>query len=459
MMGEDITFGVEFECVFAFHQSLLENHLRSAGDDSRIIKELSADARIAFRRCAPHYFSSRRRYEGWALTGKLPDPSGDFANPVEHRLQTYGYRPYVDEISHVARSILPQPTAVHSITYYGDRESFSEWHVCDDMTVMGATDAVLQANLRDRIDNVDNWDSHCVELVTRVLPVNEKSFAEIGDYLSALRGNPSSLYGAFPTDQCGLHVHVGLPTPLEYTPGSPLPAFSLVTLQHLAYILVMYEREISALHPASRREGSTASEMDIQSNLLSFVMEYEATLQGENFDNFDDENFDPEAFLNEPFSYAEHSYVETTSIDSLSDAPSLESFPLDFARKLIFSPSQTYTSLVDLMNPNEKLHMVSFQKFKKSASETRTIEFRQHQGCLDAEGTKWWVLFCVGLVRLAREMGEKHGGLLEENENEGWDGEGYGTGSSMDELLELMEFDKEGQEYFRRKRSSFALQE
>lgn len=57
------TFGI---CVFAFHESLLQNHLNSIGDSSAIIKDLTEKQRIQLRTGGLDYFKTRPKYIGWA---------------------------------------------------------------------------------------------------------------------------------------------------------------------------------------------------------------------------------------------------------------------------------------------------------------------------------------------------------------------------------------------------------
>lgn len=143
----------------------------------------------------------------------------------------------------------------------------------------------MRANLSGRIIVVKQWNSYGIELVSHVLPSTPACFAEIRNNLTILRGTASSRYGAFPTFLCGLHIYVGLPVP---TTIGPLATFDLPTLQHLAYILVMYELKISTLHAHSRRAGSVAADFDIVTNLDNFS---EATL-AENLANEDDFDWD-----------------------------------------------------------------------------------------------------------------------------------------------------------------------
>lgn len=58
----------------------------------------------------------------------------------------------------------------------------------------------------------------------------------------------------------------------------PPPTFTLPTLQHLAYIQVMYQAKISKLHPISRGDGTN---IDLKSNIESFYEEPEPLTDAE----------------------------------------------------------------------------------------------------------------------------------------------------------------------------------
>lgn len=445
----EITFGIEFECVFAFHESLLLKYLSSVGDTSTIIKDIPEETRKEFRRCANEYLLSRPMYMGWGLTSAVPlQKSGQRSEAgfVEERRAKFGYRPYLDEILHVAKELLPEETDTQSLVYQGKRQDFAQWHISEDTSIMGVSKADLLAQLGDRITNPTEWDSHSLELVSRVLPPTPDAFAETTQYLSALRGTASSQHGALVTSHCGMHVHIGLPIPTDAVPGAELPTFDLPTIQHLAYIIIMYEAEISTLHHPSRREGSVASQTDVASNCEGIYDEIAAAKIPPLDDDWIAEFLaDPDAQVPPPSQCEEDT--------ALAD----EGLHLDFVRTRIFSPDMTIHELSRLMCGNSKNHIVNFTYLLRAVTLPRTVEFRQHEACLDPEAVRWWVLFLTGLVRLAHHMAAKYGVRTGEG---GWNGEGYphvdssGT-ATIEELFEMTEFDQEGRKYYERKMAEY----
>lgn len=431
-----LSFGVELECVFGFHESLLIEHLKTLNvAASAIVKDLTDDMRRDFRRCRMDYMVTRRQYLGWALTSPVPLLSSGEQTPTGMRLDKYGCRPYADEILQVALPLLPAGTDFQSLVYQGKRDTFSQWHVCEDTSIMGADKQTLVASLGDRIDDANTWDSHGLELVSRILEPSAAAFAEISSYLSSLRGDAASRHGAFITDHCGMHVHIGLPPPAGAQDGDVLPSFDLSTIQHLSYLLVMYETEFSSLHPASRREGGV-SQMDVASNLDDFYADMESRL------SYDDDDWDPELEDDD----AERSLL-TPPPTPPSDCPE-PYYGLSFsrAREMIFAPDMTMAKIVKMMCGTTKCRIVNFQYLLRDEHCARTIEFRQHAGCLDEDDVRHWVQLLLKLVNKAYIMSQTVGA--------DWKGEGYPNledkkdGGGVPELLDVLGVDQPARDYW-----------
>lgn len=450
--GLKLSFGVEFECVFTFHESLLTDHLKSTNTSTEIVKDLTDEMRRDFRRCVIDYLPTRPQYMGWALTSPVPLLLSGEKTPTGERLDKFGCRPYVDEILHVALPLLPPNTDFHSLLYSGKRDTFSRWHVCEDTSIMGVSQKTLLANFGDRIDEIGTWDSHGLELVSRILEPSPAAFEEIATYLTSLRGNAASLHGALATDHCGMHVHVGLPPPNAKL-GEVLPSFDLPTIQHLSYLLVMYESEISSLHPASRREGGILSGTDVATNLDEFYADAETRM------TYDDDDWDLES----------HGSQDDEAAPSLLTPPPTPPedceepyYGLSFsrAREMIFAPDMTMAKLVRMMCGTTKGHIVNYQYLLRDEHCARTIEFRQHAGCLNEDDVRNWVEFLMKLVNKAYTMSQTVGVTLG---GEGsWNGEGYPNvedkrhGGGVAELLTVLEVDETARGYWMQRYEALA---
>ena len=401
-----VTFGVELEMILAFHQDLLERHLRDTHIDSQIIKSVPENVRIDLNVANKVYWPERQTYRGWALTSHTTYGDVDYERQEFFLdcLAKYGYRGYAGEILSLAKTLLPRDVRVHDsmATEYTD---YRYWHLTHDNSLIGMSKEELSSNLFSFIDfhtddeDIDNWDSQGIELVFRVLPFTPSSFSEISTQLTPLRGTPSSQHAAFATDCCGLHIHVGLPTPPDHEEGTPLPTFDLPTLQHLAYIQAMYDPSIRMLFPKSRREGRIATDVDLKSNLEAFLEEEtESSLPSwdSERDTYHSDNGD-DSLTPAPF-------IAPASPSDSNDKPVCPTIPFHAIRAKIFAKDMTVEKLAELMCPASRTHVINYRNVLRTEG-PRTIEFRQHEGTTDPEAVKWWVTFVVGLVRLAESRG------------------------------------------------------
>lgn len=449
--GLKFTFGVELECVFAFHESLLTDHLKSINSGTTIVKDLTDEMRLDFRRCHIKYFPTRPMYMGWGLTSDVPRLASGEVTPIGLRLKKFQCRPYADEILQLVLPLLPPGTDVQSIVYQGKRETFSQWHICEDTSIMGADKKTLLANLGDRIDEAESWDSHGIEMVSRVLEPSPAAFEEIGNYLTALRGNSASRHGALITDHCGMHVHIGLPPPPNAKDGDALPSFDLPTIQHLSYLLVMYEQEFSSLHPTSRHESDMGYGADIVSNLDDFYADMESRIV------CDDDPWDEE--LDGPWDEASQA---ARCLPTPPTQPEFTYYGLSFSRvrEMIFAPDMTMTNLVHMMCGSIKGRIVNYQYLLRDEHKARTIEFRQHAGCLQEADVRHWVQLLMKLVNKAHTMSQTVGVVL--GEGDGWNGEGYPivedkrARGGVEEMLTVLEVDEEARSYWIKRSEAYA---
>ena len=72
-----MTFGIEVEHGFAFHESILQNHLDNVGDPFKIIKDIPQGIRRDLRLATQRHWLSWKQHNGWGLTGPTSYPGGD----------------------------------------------------------------------------------------------------------------------------------------------------------------------------------------------------------------------------------------------------------------------------------------------------------------------------------------------------------------------------------------------
>jgi hypothetical protein len=260
-------------------------------------------------------------------------------------------------------------------------------------------------------------DSYGIELISPPLDLGDHSFEEIRTLCDRIKGRECHLHGATTDDWCGLHVHVA---PKE-------GEWDLLTLKHMAYVLVMYEDCIDKLLPNPRRSRlsqRSGNNVDLKSNRCRF----EKALRS----YYKDENKHP----SDPYD---------------------KWIPLLTIRQSIFNDCKSKADLVYYMTRvggrDSHSYLVNFHNLVNGRPET--IEFRQHEGVLSAEMVKWWVTFCVKLVCFA-EKAAYHTDSGRPNT----DGSGYATRWDYDRsiwrLFEIIEMPAEGVEYFERRAAYLA---
>ena len=168
---------------------------------------------------------------GWGLTRPTAySPERDnikFQEHADKHLEKHGYRGYGGEVLHIAQQILPEGVEVHDSFNGEDRYSdFSHWHLTHERGLVGVDkeglaqqmDLVARTKPSGEMNKIleqptktQDWDTHPLELVSRVLPYNSTSMDEVHNHLTALQRGQKHF--AFATKHCGLHVHVGLPVP------------------------------------------------------------------------------------------------------------------------------------------------------------------------------------------------------------------------------------------------------
>ncbi|KAL8872225.1 MAG: hypothetical protein Q9174_002105 [Haloplaca sp. 1 TL-2023] len=467
-----LTFGIEIEYILGFHESLLRPFVPSS---KHIVKSIPDDHRAAIRQVTRQYLDTRQQYHGWALKTPTDYPSAIGSEGYNECLLKYGYRAYADEILRMQSKILAH-RRLEARIHDGKQkmQQFDQWHLTTDTSLLGATKEDLAILLKsNRITgSVDEWDSGPVELVSRVLRVEEEdSFTEIGRYLAALQPVPTyrhrrKTYTAFTSDFCGLHVHIGLPppppnsAPLSLSPSSSsasptvifsavqsssassstshLPTggshtFPLPILQQLAYLTLVYEPIISLLHPPHRRPGFNLTNMDIASNRGSFE---QPDLRDVNMDELEvEEDSDDDGDESDSsMTYVTMKVPRNTVHSSSSSAGPHSGRPprpawledwddetdenllwdLKFQHRVrtkIFDDAMTLQHLCGLMSEGQKGRVINWLYLSRTQGVAtdgpRTIEFRQHEGTLDREEIRMWVLFCAGLMRWAEVMAKK----------------------------------------------------
>jgi hypothetical protein len=196
-----------------------------------------------------------------------------------------------------------------------------------------------------------------VEVRTRVLPFNDKSFDEIQSALDTIK----SKFRTYINSTCGLHVHV----------GNGQKGFHQTTVQNLASLLYSFEPVLSAIHPAHRQDQSHCRSLRRWAGIVSKHPSLHTNAAR------------PRDISNPA---AIHQILNTHSIDQLKET--LKSWNGD---RLAYN-------FENLSEP-PSAELFNTEPCSKQPGSKLTIEFRQHEGTLDFDRLQLWVQTVVGLVQ------------------------------------------------------------
>ncbi|TLD25985.1 putative amidoligase enzyme [Venturia nashicola] len=372
-----LTFGIELEGIFAFHQDRLQAHLTSKLPHANIVKDLNDDQRTSLRQAK----YPRQVYQSWALANAGKN-SMTAETSVEH--DEGRIRAYKDEPLHVAKELLKTMEQGKGI-FLWNPEDHAKPEVYDKRWILTADQSLESLKEEEKIlafpakiknEEKDHWDSYGIELVSPPYSEHDLSTAEadISSLLSALE-TPTS--GITTNETCGVHVHIGLPS------GECLP---IKVLQHLCKLLVIYEDEISRLHPLHRRGRSD----EIESNKIRFAAE---GLDNEALDFVDrlvpDFDTGDMVMRKHESTYKAVHEIHRLLFDEVDESPD----PIAQLQKLVGKARGMIVNFAYLNRTNGP----------------QTIEFRQHAGSIDPKEIGYWVNFCLGLVNLARRFADEVG--------------------------------------------------
>lgn len=218
-----------------------------------------------------------------------------------------------------------------------------------------------------------------------------------------------------------MHVHVQAPQELD-------------VLKELALILIVYEQEISRLHPPCRRPNHPAILGLVESNRMG-IMDHPIELATKYFDASTD-------------ALAKKYNCPIGAIRrKLRDIPDKDAL----ARYMNAPPTHKYPE-------GNRNRQVNFTTTVRGEGFPYTIEFRQARGSLCPEEISRWVDFCIGLVKVARFYWEDPARFRVKGLGEYYDENGKlqrGRISVFD-LMQDMELDDKAVEYWISRMAKYA---
>lgn len=438
------TFGIEFELIFVFDESVLETILSDYNIEADILKTLEHDQHQQLLGEYGNLFTSNhshnfgRQYPSWGLQV----PVTDAILATNHYRQKYptslsedvALRRYVMEPLLIAKRCLdnnglpcnvvgwPQSHGSDPVEVYPDQAEdilirnshldYTKWTLTNDDTLIGALKSQVESHLWIQgvsQESSPQWDSHGIELITPIFPLSEKGEAleEIEKYLAALGSSQSTI---LPSVWASTHVHIGFDYKIPRDISTPL-------FQHLAYILLLHEDLISKCFPRSR-SGITTQEIEVTPEPVEPVDQSESEDAAAREDQY---VLDTEATytgIDNVESNLEY-FCDQTGVD-LSSPPQQGQAIEDYIfqdqgsifgliRQLQKSdPHQNAESEYDA--PRFRGYIYNFANlwaFAENMPSTKpikpTVEFRQHDCTTEPGVVNHWIIFLEALVRAADE--------------------------------------------------------
>ena len=389
--NEKLTWGVELEFLFAYKDQVVKDILERKGGKFELVKNIPRKERqYDASKKAPYQFTKtpdvelpNHAYNSWGMKEK---------GKQDARNRPLVFEPLFMVQEKIRRHTTDLPTVVYVDSHtHNTKDAYNEWIISVDRTVPG----VGPRNVHQRLSSYDKrtergargmWDSYGIELISPVFETDTNRGGGRGTIREILAAVAAEERGtdAFITNQCGLHVHIGDPN-----------GFKLEELQTLAYLLVIYEEELSKLHPPARRPGHRVSYDNIESNRSGLILEGRT-----NADKLFEEDF-------------WHYTRSMQQSNEFTDARYKKHISVRAIKKWA-ADQQSVDSLVERFNwraskdrpgleHGNRLRQVNFVPLTRTREDLpKTIEFRAARGTLKEEEVTRWVDVCLGLVRLAK---------------------------------------------------------
>ncbi|KAL6250702.1 hypothetical protein RBB50_003005 [Rhinocladiella similis] len=447
------TFGIELEFCLAFREELLRTILQEYNIEADIMKTfttLQHDdllGKLATNPLPNPALENRLRYSSWALHVPQDDLGCQknlhremYANLINKDKQYL--RRYVMEPLLVAQKCLntacldsnvvgwvepdkdyPTDPSKAELRFPGTGQNilvrravadYSKWTLTNDYTLVGALRSQLADNLRTRhipTQQISTWDSTGVELITPIFELKNKrrAFQQIEEYLGALNTPDTFVMDSV---WASTHVHVGF----NFDKPEDMP---ILSLQHLAYMLVLHEDLLSKCHPRSRCGAELPKSVTEEPSWEEIDEDFEldAPLPPEpTEDELEREHEDAVLAW-------EAQYTGADNVDSnywylhgklLAQAPTHEHPGI--IRDCIFKEQGHILDLIgNLQKPDPKKpgnvhrgYMYNFANLlavEKNATSWKsikpTVEFRQHACTTDIGVIQHWVILLEAIVRKA----------------------------------------------------------
>ncbi|KAI9662094.1 MAG: hypothetical protein M1831_002790 [Alyxoria varia] len=368
-----LSCGIEIEALFVFHEELMQDYLHCHQNGTGLIKDVGDKERNLRSK---HYPTNP--YRSWAVrTDEALDGHTDTIKTGAYGPMGF-FRAYKSEPMGLAREILLNEAGIDDIStkwIHRKQQEYNGWTLANECSVPGVEKGVLAENLiakKPLTIDTEEWDSSSIELISPPSQDLGETMNHVNNILKTLSGDWDTGHGLFVNETCGFHVHVGQPH------GE---SFSLTTIQHLAWLLVVFEDAINCLHAPHRRTDRPSEEIRSMRDFWicdeprkvsrrAVVDQSTGELKNQKYECY----------------YCSLSEIENDIFNVESDDPEEKA-----VQRLVKGLNSSRCCLVNFLNITKP-------------ERPNTIEFRQHVGTLSTEDMKWWVEFCQRITQAAYQI-------------------------------------------------------
>jgi hypothetical protein len=369
----NITFGLEYELKLRLTLDQIQEEI-SSDSVSKHIQVVTDPGQVRLTNVGPQYLQNN--YLNFAFRDSQPHPQRTtLVNKATG--EQCDYRGYSTEALRIMHKRLQAIPGYQSTSIYqgkGEQSDFSSarLHLTHDASLNGLTKAAKLATGLCTLSEAETTDFVGTEIVTAPHTSPQEACDEVQKISAALRSDGLDYHI---DDECAMHIHVGKED------GLP---FNLKALQHLAYMVLIYEHEFARWTIPMKR----GTDFETKSNRMDFATEC-------------------------PSPEPQHAYLcdQTGNITEGSVEAVWNYQPLSDIRKAIFddvdSADDPLKAFVKLMG--DKGHIVNFSYSARNVTNNEpaaTVEFRQHQGTLSGDDVLHWARHCTALVALAQRYAD-----------------------------------------------------
>ncbi|RFU25846.1 hypothetical protein B7463_g10493, partial [Scytalidium lignicola] len=360
-------YSLGIESVLAFHESELGLSSNQTSQ-STLVKDLSYEVREhpPFTSISP----TSKVYRSWGVVGADGKPQPYKLEP----LQILGKK-LKEALPNLSFKVLDSIPPTEK-----DTDLYNSWIIRKASSVAGAGEQRICDELPRAKKSPKSWDSFGIQVASPAITAVENEF-QIRNVIDHMAGHENDQYGCFTTNQCGFSVQVG--------------CSKFEVIQKLALICLVYEEEISHLHPPCRRHDESDSNDLFQSNRLRLLasVKHVPTMY---------KDCSTSAIIQRGITIKHLEELMSSKCQTTIDNNTLkyQADKADLARFMNYPAGKNqYTT----GNPNRA---VNFTTCVRTKDQQCTVEFRQHRGTLSIEDIENWVEFVVNLVRLAEYYAE-----------------------------------------------------